>query len=358
MKSKFLLHLLFICIFEFYFSNSIAQGTDTSQFKQSCTAVQESVCEVVKRLGRGINLGNMLEAPKEGDWGVRVEPKYIEMVAANFNNVRLPVRWSNHASRDEAAVLDPIFATRVDTVIDSLLKKDVYVILDMHHYGQLFGDQLLKGEYEVSSEILEKRMVNIWRQLAERYKDRSPKLIFELLNEPHGKLDSDRWNKLLAETLVAVRITNPNRIVMIGPTSFNAPKDLPKLKLPNDRNLIVQFHSYLPFNFTHQGVKYLPMKLPADVKCCDEKQRFELAEDIEKASQWSLASGYPVYLGEFGSNKIADNDSRVHYARSVRVEAERRGIPWAYWELASSFGIFDPKTNTWNSELRRALLNK
>ena len=26
-----------------------------------------------RRLGRGINLGNALEAPKEGDWGVRLE---------------------------------------------------------------------------------------------------------------------------------------------------------------------------------------------------------------------------------------------------------------------------------------------
>ena len=347
-----------LCIIFLSASKSIAQESTPDAFNQACNSVTKSTCDLVRSLGRGINLGNMLDAPKEGDWGLRVEPRFIEMIATNFNNIRVPVRWSNHASRDEAAILDGTFAARVDSVIDNLLKKDVYVILNMHHYSQLFGDQLLKGEFEVATDLLEKRMINIWRQLAERYKDRSPKLIFELLNEPHGKLDSDRWNKLLAETLAVVRVSNPNRVVMIGPTYWNAPKDLPKLKLPNDRNLIVQFHSYIPFNFTHQGVTYLPMKLPVGVRCCDDQQRIEIAGDLDKASQWSIKHGYPVYLGEFGATKAADNDSRAQYARAVRDEVENRGIPWAYWELASSFGIFDPKTNTWNPELRRALLNK
>lgn len=338
-------------------SESIAQDTTSGTSKQSCSSVRESVCDVATSLGRGINLGNMLDAPKEGDWGVRAEPRFIDMVAADFKHVRLPVRWSNHASPDEAAVLDNFFATRVDKVIDSLLKKDVYVILDMHHYNQLFGDQLLNGEFSVAPEVLEKRMINIWRQLAERYKDRSPKLIFELLNEPHGKLDSERWNKLLAETLAVVRESNPDRIVMVGPTAWNASKDLPKLKLPEDQNLIVQYHSYAPFNFTHQGITYLPMKLPVGVKCCDARQRAEIAENMEMASRWSRASGYPVFLGEFGAYRMGDNASRAEYARAVRGEAEARGISWAYWEFASNFGIFDPKTNTWNSEMRRALLN-
>jgi endoglucanase len=300
----------------------------------------------------------MLEAPKEGDWEVRLEPRFIDLVTKDFNNVRVPVRWSNHASPDGAAVIDVFFANRVDGVVDSLLKKNVYVILNMHHYNQIFGDQLHKGEFEVAPEVVEKRFVNMWRQIAVRYKNRSPKLIFELLNEPHGTLDSDKWNRLFAETLAAVREVDPKRIVMGGPTYWNAPKDLSKLKLPKDQNLIVQFHSYLPFNFTHQGVTWLPMNLPLGVTCCDVKQRSEIASDIELANQWSRAAGYPVYLGEFGAIKEGDNKSRAEYARFVRETAESKGISWAYWEFASGFGIFDPNTSTWNPQMRRALLDK
>ena len=71
---------------------------------QLCRAVSFKTCEVAASLGRGLNLGNMLDAPKEGDWGVRAEPRFINMVATDFKLVRVPVRWSNHASPDEAEV--------------------------------------------------------------------------------------------------------------------------------------------------------------------------------------------------------------------------------------------------------------
>jgi endoglucanase len=336
-----------------------AQNSKSATSSPSCASVQESTCIVAKNLGRGINMGDMLESPKEGDWGLRLEPRFIDLVALDFNNVRVPVRWSNHASPDESAKIDPLFANRIDGIVDRLLKKDVYVILNMHHYSQLFGDKLLSGEFEVAPEVIEKRMINMWRQLAERYKNRSPKLIFELMNEPHGKLDSDRWNNLLAETLAVVRSKDPNRIVMVGPTDYNAAKDLSKLKLPKDQNMIVQFHSYLPFNFTHQGATWLPLNLPLGVKCCDSSQRAVIAADMELAAQWSRANGYPVFLGEFGSTQGADNNSRAEYARVARDAAQSRGISWAYWDFASSaFGIYNPKTYTWNTEIRRALLDK
>ncbi len=31
------------------------------------------------RLGRGINLGNALESPKEGEWGVTLQPEHFHL---------------------------------------------------------------------------------------------------------------------------------------------------------------------------------------------------------------------------------------------------------------------------------------
>jgi endoglucanase len=41
----------------------------------------------------------------------------------------------------------------------------------------------------------------------------------------------------------------------------------------------------------------------------------------------------------------------------VRDEAEKRGIGWAYWEFASSFGVYSPKTGNWIEPLRSALFD-
>ena len=78
---------------------------------------------------------------------------------------------------------------------------------------------------------------------------------------------------------------------------------------------------------------------------------------LDAARRWNQSSGYPVYLGEFGTIEHVDMTSRANYARAVREEAEKRGIGWTYWELASpSFGMYSPKTGTWHEPIRKALL--
>jgi endoglucanase len=324
---------------------------------QACASVTPQTCAIAHALGRGINLGNMLDAPVEGQWGVKLEPAYIDKAGAAFNTVRLPVRWSNHAARTADATLDPAFAQRVDSAVDALLAKGVYVIVDMHHYSQLSGDAVHPQEAPVDPAVMEERLVNMWRQIAQRYKDRPPKLLFELLNEPHGRLNGEAWNTLAPKVLAAVRASNPSRTVLIGPGEWNSIAELPKLRLPADRNLIVAVHNYDPFPFTHQGVEWLPKPFPTGVRCCDAAQRKQVTDALDAAVKWSRDKGYPLHLGEFGTYEAVDMPSREAYARMVRDEAERRGIGWTYWEFAASFGIYSPKTGQWIEPLRRALLD-
>lgn len=323
-----------------------------------CRAVTLQTCDLAHALGRGINLGNMLEAPREGDWGVRAEPRFIDEATRAFATVRLPVRWSNHAEPTEDATLDGVFAKRVDAVVDALLAKGVHVILNVHHYNQLFGDKLHPNEFGVDADVLETRFLNIWRQLAERYKNRSPKLVFELLNEPHGRLNGEPWNDLAGKALAIVRQTNPSRAVLIGPGYWNNARDLPKLRMPADRNLILAIHNYEPLGFTHQGVRWIVMAQPVGTSCCDDAQKKLIVNGLDAAKRWSDANGYPVHLGEFGTVQEAPMPSREAYARFVRDAAEARGFGWTYWEFASSsFGVYAPKANRWVEPLRRALLD-
>jgi len=46
------------------------------------------------RLGRGINMGDMFEAPSEGSWGNPYRPEYFRTIAdLGFSHVRIPIRW-------------------------------------------------------------------------------------------------------------------------------------------------------------------------------------------------------------------------------------------------------------------------
>jgi endoglucanase len=314
-------------------------------------------------LGRGINLGNMLESPTgNGEWGVMPDSvtdflRFVPLAAdAGFTHVRIPVRWSNHASTDAAAIIDPVFAARVDGLVDAALARGLYVIVNVHHYRQLDGDNLDKDEARVDDNVVELRFLNLWRQIARRYANRSPKLLFELYNEPHGK-QNESWNTLMSRALREVRQTNPGRIVIVGPTQWNNADALASLRLPPDANLVVTVHNYEPFKFTHQGADWITPVLPAGVTCCDEAQRKAMTRAFDLAAQWGKANRYPVHVGEFGAYERADIGSRVAYTRIMRDLMEARQFSWTYWELASGFGIYDPVANAWRTRLRDALVS-
>jgi hypothetical protein len=56
-------------------------------------------------LARGVNMGNMLEAPNEGDWGSYVQQEYFDLIKqAGFDFVRLPVNWKAHTTGSRTTV--------------------------------------------------------------------------------------------------------------------------------------------------------------------------------------------------------------------------------------------------------------
>jgi len=308
-------------------------------------------------LARGVNFGDMLDAPREGAWGVTVRDEFMNVTAeAGFASVRLPVRWSNHAAASAPFTIDPKFFARVESVLDKLLAKGLYVVLNMHHYRQLDGDALDDGELPVDKAIVELRFLFLWQQIAERFRDKNDHLLFELYNEPHGRLTADKWNDLAARALNVVRKSNPERIVVIGPISWNEANELLSLRLPNDPDLIITIHNYEPFNFTHQGAEWVHPMLPVGVRCCNARQKAVAIVPLAIAKAWSEKTRYPIYLGEFGAYGKGDMRSRVTYTRLMRDQAEARGISWAYWELAAGFGVYDPVAHLWRAPLRDALL--
>ena len=313
--------------------------------------------EVAKGLGRGVNFGNMLEAPIEGAWGLSVNRDLVDAVAkGGFNSVRVPVRWSNHALAERPFTLEPSFARRAENVVDALLAKGLYVVLNVHHYRHLDGEPADEGELSVSPELADERFLVLWQQIAQRFKGRSDRLLFELYNEPHGRLDAARWNDLMARALGVVRASNPNRVVVVTPVNWGNAGDLKAMKLPNDPHLIASIHNYAPFKFTHQGASWIKPALPTGVTCCDADQRAELIAPLDIAKAWSDQSGYPVYLGEFGAFNAADMASRVAYTRLMRQQALSRGISWTYWEMASHFGVYDPVQRAYRQPLLDALM--
>ena len=150
-------------------------------------------------------------------------------------------------------------------------------------------------------------------------------------------------------------------MVIVGPGQWNSFRNLAKLELPEkDRRLIVTFHYYDPFQFTHQGAEWAKgsEKWLGKTWTATPEQLAALQKDLDKAAAWGKENKRPLYLGEFGAYSKADMDSRAKWTRAVAREAEKREMSWGYWEFGSGFGAYDPAAKAWRKPLLNALIDK
>jgi endoglucanase len=201
----------------------------------------------------------------------------------------------------------------------------------------------------------------IWKQIAEHYKDYLEPLLFEPLNEPQGNLGIPQWNALLKEVIAVIRQSNTNRTIVIGPANFNEVYKLKNLDLPkDDRNIIVTFHYYEPYRFTHQGAPWITnqdsnswvgMKWTGS-----QQEKLRISKDFDVAAKWGKENNRPIYLGEFGAYKKADMDSRVLWTKFVAETAAERGFSMSYWDFCANFALYDTETKTWHKGLLDAVI--
>ncbi len=332
----------------------------------NCAAAEESKEAVMKRnspdpfeqnkrLGRGVNLGNALEAPKEGEWGVTLKEEYFKIIKdAGFDSVRIPCRWSAHALEEPPYTIDPVFFARVDWAIENALKNDLYVMLNIQHYRELTSDPNNHSE----------RFLGLWKQIAEHYKGYPDSVLFELLNEPYKALTAELWNDLLKKALPIVRKSNPHRTIVIEPTILIDPVfvvRLEELDIPREEgNIIVSFHYYIPLKFTHQGAPWMGERSEAWMGTkwtgTDEEKQV-IIDTFDKAAAWGKEHNRPINLGEFGAYAKANKDDRTRWTSFVAKTAWERGFSYLYWEFChENFGVYDQQTNQWNDYLLNALI--
>ncbi len=301
-------------------------------------------------LHRGVNLGNMLEAPAEGAWGEAFQDEYATIiVSAGFDHVRLPVQWSIYAAEEAPYPIWHDIFDRVDHILSVLTDAGLSVILDLHHFDALWENP--KAETP--------KFLSLWRQIAEHYQSAPDSVLFELANEP--QTDPATWNALVRQGIDVIRQTNPTRNILIQGTGWGSGSELFDLDLPQgDPHLIGTFHLYDPFAFTHQGIDFIDgaaawlgtqwQETTADTA--------DIRRSIALAKAWSQETGLPVHLGEFGVYEKADAASTNRWIAYVARLAEKSGISWSYWEFCSVFGLYDDDARAFHPGMLEALMEQ
>ncbi len=254
-----------------------------------------------------------------------ITQKDIQRIAAlGFNSVRPALNARLFMTEgDDAAFLDEGFE-----LLDNLVRwsKDcgIYVIIDMHaapggQTGQNIDDSAEDRPLLFVDSKYQDRLVQLWTNIARRYKDEPSVAAYDLLNEPLPERTGaaakykDQLEPLYKRITQAIRAVDKKHMVTVE--GYDWANNWSVFTTRFDDNLVYQFHYYCWNN---------PTELKSIHHYLAERQRL----------------GAPVWVGETG-----ERDDAIYWATTQYFEANNIG--WSFWpwkKMSASNGPYSIKS--------------
>jgi endoglucanase len=347
--------------------------------------------ELVQRMGRGINLGNTLSAPIEGNWAPPVEETYfIDVAEAGFKTVRIPIRFDSYTTPLEEVsytnnqgqyigspadyTVEASHLDRIAEVVGWALQRDLVTIIDVHGdhwFWESFDPDREHYKTGPDREAAIDRFRAIWLAISERFKDHPSTLLFEIMNEPYFAMNAPEVHATNMDILSIIRQTNPDRNVIVtggGQNSWEAPFTIKDELLESDDHLIATFHYYKPNDFTKSS-----REDKNDFDWGTESDKAEVDVHFDAVKAWTDEKGVPVLLGEFGADNTEgynyandtyspyggpQKESREYYHRYVAQAAIDREFAFTVWDAGekSNKTIYLASTRSWVEGVKNAVL--
>ena len=327
--------------------------------------------QLVEDMTFGWNLGNTLDvcqADRDGDgkinehveagekvdetlWGNPKATKelFTSLKKNGVNAVRIPVTWRDHM--DSNGNIDREWMDRVQQVVDYAYSQGMYVIINVHHGGgdPKFGAWIIEESQKDYNTFL-KKYKNIWKQIAERFKNYSDYLIFESMNEVgfdtlYNKNKADAYNlinKINQDFVDIIRATggnNAKRHLLIAGYYTDIERTCDSLyKMPDDKagRCILSVHYYTPWDFC----------------TCDRKHTWGTNSEVRqmetligKMKKNFVDKGIPVIIGEYAASG-SDLSSCIFFIEKLNKLCSDYGIATFIWDSGSQV---NRKTYKWRT---------
>lgn len=252
----------------------------------------------------------------------------IDFIASTgANTIRVPFNYRLFTDEDYmglTAAQDGF--ERIDRLVEWCRGKGVYLILDMHDApGGQTGDNIDDSygyPWLMESEASQRLFVDIWRKIADHYKDETVILGYDLLNEPIAPYfdNMEELNSKLAGVYrmatEAIREVDRNHIIILGGAQWNG--------------------NFQPLEDTlfDEGVMYSCHRYggPTDADC------------IRNFIDFRDKTNRPMYMGEIGHN----TDEWMAAFCQTMVENNIGYTFWPYKKITNSCFVGVPAPEGWD----------
>ena len=317
---------------------------------------------VFQAMAPGWNMGNHMDAisggvASETVWG---NPKCTQATmdgvkAAGFKAVRICVTWEGHIGAAPAYRIEDKWLDRVAEIVGYAEKAGLVAIVNTHHDESYWQDIAKAYNNASQNEKVKEEVFCFWTQVAQRFADKGEWLVFESFNEiqdggwgwssafqsnPQVQYKVlNEWNQVFVD---AVRTTGGNNATRwLGVPGYAASPGftIAGLVLPTDytdaNRLMVAVHDYDPYNYTLSDplVRQWGHTADKDKRCSDYDEEGVVAV-FENLKAAYLDKDIPVYLGEMGCSRHADEDYpfQKYYMEYFCKAAADRGLPMYLWD--------------------------
>jgi aryl-phospho-beta-D-glucosidase BglC (GH1 family) len=237
----------------------------------------------------------------------REDIRYILKIG--MNTIRIPFHYKLFTSEDYMGLTENQDGfQRLDSLVAWCHESSIYLILDMHDApGGQTGDNIDDSygyPWLMTSEPSQLRFIEIWKKIAEHYKDEPVILGYDLLNEPIATFFTEEervklnaaLEPLYKRAVAAIREVDKNHIVLLGGAQWNG-------------NFRVFHDSKFDDKMMYTCHRYW----------CDTLQA-----NIQDFVSFRDSVNLPIYMGETGENK---DEWIAAWTRLM----ERNNIGWTYW---------------------------
>ncbi|MBN1145648.1 MAG: cellulase family glycosylhydrolase [Anaerolineales bacterium] len=291
-------------------------------------------------------------------------------LGANYVNISGPGLFT----AEPPYALDEKAQAYMDNLLDRIARADMFAVLTVRHGpGRStftitgWADESLMIDAVWEQEEAQDAYVEMWRYMAERYRDNPIVIGYDLMCEPNSNRlfeiwepgefyaqyggTSYDWNQLYPRITRAIRQVDPNTPILVAGNGWSGLRWLPYLEPTGDPRTVYMFHQYEPQDqYTHQEpppANSYPGSFDLDWDGVpDDFDRAWLQDFLSVVGDFQDKHGVVVGVNEFGAVRWAPGAAA--FMDDQMALFEELGLNYALWAWDPSWRMWSDSVNEFN----------